>query len=54
MKKVVDTSWLDHLCHLLVECLIHSGGALVAVDTVKGLYAPALSHRIPLCPRAGP
>ena len=54
MKKMVDSNWPGHKCRLLVACLIHSGGALVAVDTVKGLYAPAHSHRIALCPRACP
>ena len=54
MKKMVDSNWPGHKCRLLVAYLIHSGGSLVAVDTVKGLYAPAHSHRIALCPRACP
>ena len=34
-KKTVDTNWPDRLYHLFVECLIHSGGSLVAVNTVQ-------------------
>lgn len=35
MKQTVDTNWPDHLYHLFVECLIHSGGSLVAVNTAQ-------------------